>query len=188
MMKACKRSPRRHSGARQSANPKSILTVARDFIWRRSGYGFRVRRFAPPRNDGRKHQGSVANLIRPVSWSVLTSKVRISVAPPISSVTTMRSPATAVAMTRAGFRQRDDRFGRRGANTAGVENAVADDADHGGDRNQRREPRYDHHQPHARGEARRGGIGLGRRRVAAIGARPPAIRLAVQRQLIWPFG
>ena len=134
---------------------------------------------APPRNDGRKRQGSVANLMRPVSWSVLTSKVRISVAPPISSVTTI-----AIAGNRGGddarrFRQRDDRFGRR-ANTAGVKETVADDTDHGGDRNQRRETRYDHHQPHAGGEARRGSIALGRRRSVAVGTRllPFALRFS----------
>ena len=47
--------------------------------------------------------GSVANRNRPTGLSVLTSKVRISVAPPTSIVTAMRSPAAAVAMMRAPF-------------------------------------------------------------------------------------
>jgi hypothetical protein len=66
------------------------------------------------------------------------------------------------------FRQSDDRVGRR-AGAAGVKQAIADDAGHGGDRNERREPRYDHHQPHAGGKARRGSIAFGRRRSAVIG-------------------
>src|SRR5262249_43737204 len=47
--------------------------------------------------------GSVAKRSRPVGLSVLTSKVRISIAPPTSIVTAMRSSATAVAITRAPF-------------------------------------------------------------------------------------
>ena len=77
------------------------------------------------------------------------------------------------------FRQRDDRFGRR-AITAGVKETVADDADHGRDRDQRRKPRYDHQQPHTGGEARRGSIALGRRRGIAVGTRllPFALRFS----------
>src|SRR5262249_40939385 len=45
--------------------------------------------------------GSVAKRSRPVGLSVLTSKVRISIAPPTSSVTAMRASAPAAAMTRA---------------------------------------------------------------------------------------
>jgi len=47
--------------------------------------------------------GSFANFNRPVGFSVLASKVRISVAPPISSVITSWSPATAVDAIRAPF-------------------------------------------------------------------------------------
>ena len=80
----------------------------------------------------------------------------------------IRSPATAVATTRAGFGSVT--IASAGArDTAGVKEAVADDTDHGGDRNQRREPRYDHHQPYAGGEARRGSIALGGRRRVAVG-------------------
>ena len=41
--------------------------------------------------------------MRPISFSVLMSKVRISVKPPMSSVTTMRSSAMELATTRAPF-------------------------------------------------------------------------------------
>src|SRR5262249_20749336 len=47
--------------------------------------------------------GSGANLSRPIGLSVLASKVRISIAPPMSSVTAMRSSASAVETTRAPF-------------------------------------------------------------------------------------
>src|SRR5262249_18028096 len=47
--------------------------------------------------------GSVAKRRRPVGLSVLASKVRISIAPPTSSVTAMRSSATAALMMRAPF-------------------------------------------------------------------------------------
>src|SRR6266851_3318632 len=43
--------------------------------------------------------GSVAKRSRPVGLSVLASKVRISIVPPTSSVTAMRSSATAALMT-----------------------------------------------------------------------------------------
>jgi hypothetical protein len=46
-------------------------------------------------------QGSFANFSRPVGFMVRASKVRISVVPPTSSVTTSWSPATAVATMRA---------------------------------------------------------------------------------------
>ena len=78
----------------------------------------------------------MANLSRPVSLSVFTSKVRISIAPPISSVTTTRSPATVLEVTRAPFGRRDNRVDGRCGASAGVENAIADDTDHSGERDQ----------------------------------------------------
>src|SRR5215471_8310933 len=45
--------------------------------------------------------GSTTNRSRPSGLSVFASKVRTSSVPPISTVTTMRSPATAVETTRA---------------------------------------------------------------------------------------
>ena len=47
--------------------------------------------------------GSVAKRSRPAGFSVLASNVRISIAPPVSIVTAMRSSATAVATMRAPF-------------------------------------------------------------------------------------
>jgi hypothetical protein len=53
------------------------------------------------RTHGIIPHGSVAKRSRPVGRKVLRSKVRISVAPPTSSVTAMRSSATPVATMRA---------------------------------------------------------------------------------------
>src|ERR1700728_2319719 len=89
-------------------------------------------------------QGSVANLMRPVSFSVFTSKVRISLTPPTSSVTTMRSAATAVAITRAPLGSAMvASAGTPGAGSPGMENPVADDGDHRDDCDHRREAGYD---------------------------------------------
>ena len=48
-------------------------------------------------------QGSLTNFSFPAGFSVFASNVRISVVPPTSSVTTSRSPATAVETMRAPF-------------------------------------------------------------------------------------
>ena len=141
------------------------------------GRGFAVApgRARPPRTH--ESQGSVANLIRPVSFSVLTSKVRISVAPAISSVTTMRSSATAVAVTRAPFGKVIMASARRrGAVSAGAVNTVADDADHSRDRKERGQARYDHQPAHPRDHAGGDGVefglaaGSGRSRTAVSSA------------------
>jgi hypothetical protein len=52
---------------------------------------------------GGQHQGSQLNRRRPAGFKVRASKVWISVIPPTSSVTTSRSPATAVAVIFAPF-------------------------------------------------------------------------------------
>ena len=100
---------------------------------------------------GRATQGSLTNFSLPAGFSVLASKVRISVTPPISSVTTSRSPATAVETMRAPFgsvavmsrggRGRFPRCGKGGSRRR---------SEHGRDRQRRGQARDQHHPPHPR--------------------------------------
>src|ERR1700730_10436141 len=53
--------------------------------------------------QGGPAHGSLANVSPPVRFCVRASEVRVLGAPPISSVTTRRSPATAVETMRAPF-------------------------------------------------------------------------------------
>ena len=81
------------------------------------------------------------------------SKVRISVVPPISSVTTSRSPATPVETMRAPF-------GRVAVTSVGdsaslgAEKTIADGDQNGGDRQRRGQARDQHQPPHPREQAR----------------------------------
>ena len=58
---------------------------------------------AAAKDRRQRHQGSIANRSRPAGFSVLASKVRISMPLPVSTVTVIRSSATAVAMMREPF-------------------------------------------------------------------------------------
>ena len=121
-------------------------------------------------NDAQDNQGSLTNLSFPAGFSVLASKVRISVTPPISSVTTSRSPATAVETMRAplGSVAMMSVAGCRGASLAAVKTVPDGDQDHG-HRQRRGQARDQHHPPHPRqqrgllgGRFGRNGIGHAR--------------------------
>ncbi len=93
----------------------------------------------------------------------------------------MRSSATTLAITRAPFGRMTIASALAvGAVSAGTENAVADDADHRDNGDERGEARYDHQPAHPRNDARRDGIGLSLRRDGARRTRlvPFALRFS----------
>ena len=111
--------------------------------------------------------GSLANFSLPAGFSVLASKVRISVAPPISSVTTRRSPATPVETMRAPFGSIGRGIGGDSA-FPGAEKAVADGDQHGGHRQRRGQARDQHHPPHPREQRGLLGGRFGRNRFSVM--------------------
>ena len=93
--------------------------------------------------------GSLTNFSFPAGFSVLASKVRISVAPPMSSVTTSRSPAMPVATMRAPLGKHRGGLGGDDA-SLGAEKTVADGDQDGRDRQRRGQAGDQHHPPHPR--------------------------------------